>query len=214
MSELVQTGLLQNDGVSAGALLRQARMAKGLHIAAVATAIKVAPQKLELLEGDRIAELPGDAFARALAQTVCRYLQIDAAPIMAVLPAAPVHSLDRMGRGLNQPFHDGPAPRDTPAAQLLKNPVLLSALALVVAAVLVYALPKEWFSERLQRTMRSAPESGVVVQSLPLPGAQTADDVGTVMGVGSTASAALAAPMAEPSAPPAPPASPPPRQRP
>ncbi|WP_374684976.1 helix-turn-helix domain-containing protein [Rhizobacter sp. J219] len=41
---------------TAGSLLRQARVAKGLHIAALATSIKVAPRKLELLEADRYDE--------------------------------------------------------------------------------------------------------------------------------------------------------------
>ena len=46
--------------------------AQGLHIAALAAAIKVAPRKLELLEADRFDELPDATFTRALAQTVCR----------------------------------------------------------------------------------------------------------------------------------------------
>ena len=44
---------------SAGRLLREAREKQGLHIAALAAAIKVSPKKLELLESDRF-----DALAR------------------------------------------------------------------------------------------------------------------------------------------------------
>ena len=55
-----------------GALLREAREAQGLHIAALAAAIKVTQKKLELLEADRFDALPDATFARALAQTVCR----------------------------------------------------------------------------------------------------------------------------------------------
>ena len=36
--------------LSAGALLRDARKAQGLHLAAIAASIKVTPQKLEALE--------------------------------------------------------------------------------------------------------------------------------------------------------------------
>jgi cytoskeleton protein RodZ len=65
---------------SAGALLRAAREKQGLHIAALAAAIKVAPRKLDALENDRWQDLPDATFTRALAQTVCRTLKIDARP--------------------------------------------------------------------------------------------------------------------------------------
>ena len=42
---------------SAGEMLRAARQAQGLHIAALATQLKVTPRKLELLESDQHAEL-------------------------------------------------------------------------------------------------------------------------------------------------------------
>jgi cytoskeleton protein RodZ len=180
--------LVQSDGVSAGALIRQARQSKGMHIAAVANAIKVTPQKLELLESDRIAELPGDAFARALAQTVCRYLKMDAVPVMALLPATPVHGLDNMGRGLNQPFHEGMgmSRQEGQGLQILKNPVLLCAFLLVLAAVGIYFAPQSWTPGLLLRTPANASTNGIVVQSLPpLANPAVSDVAGTSMGVGS-----------------------------
>ena len=51
---------------TAGGLLRQARQAQGLHIAALAAAIKVTPRKLELLESDQFDQLPDATFTRAL----------------------------------------------------------------------------------------------------------------------------------------------------
>ena len=78
---------------TAGGLLRQARQAQGLHIAALAAAIKVVPRKLELLESDQFDQLPDATFTRALAQTVCRTLKIDAAPILALLPPPSGHRL-------------------------------------------------------------------------------------------------------------------------
>jgi cytoskeleton protein RodZ len=185
---LVNPELVQSDGISAGALIRQARQSKGLHIAAVANAIKVTPQKLELLESDRIAELPGDAFARALAQTVCRYLKMDAIPVMALLPAPPVHGLDHMGRGLNQPFHEGMgmSRQEGQGVQILKNPVLLCAFLLVLAALGMYFAPQSWLPGLLARAPANAPANGVVVQSLPLAAPVVSDVAGTAMGVGST----------------------------
>ncbi len=43
---------------TAGEMLRAARMAHGIHIAALAASIKVSVKKLEALESDRIEELP------------------------------------------------------------------------------------------------------------------------------------------------------------
>ena len=71
---------------SAGRLLREARERQGLHIAALAASIKVTPKKLELLEADRFDALPDATFTRALAQTVCRALKIDSAPVLRLLP--------------------------------------------------------------------------------------------------------------------------------
>ena len=76
---------LQLPAATAGALLRQARQAQGMHIAVLAAAIKVSQRKLEALEGDRLDELPDATFTRALAQTVCRTLKIDPAPVLALL---------------------------------------------------------------------------------------------------------------------------------
>ena len=71
---------------SAGQLLREAREAQGLHVAALAVALKVPVKKLEALEADRLEELPDAVFVRALASSVCRALKIDPAPILEKLP--------------------------------------------------------------------------------------------------------------------------------
>ena len=75
--------------VTSGTLLRQARTAHGLHIAALAATVKVPQRKLEALESDRLDELPDAAFARALAKKVCHVLKIDAEPILALMPQPP-----------------------------------------------------------------------------------------------------------------------------
>ena len=117
MSELSDTQPLQSAATTAGALLRQARQAQGLHIAALAAAIKVTPRKLELLEADRYDELPDATFTRALAQTVCRTLKIDVAPVLALLPQAGAIALMPGKGGLNAPFHERPG-RDEPGLAL------------------------------------------------------------------------------------------------
>ncbi|MEO5733502.1 MAG: helix-turn-helix transcriptional regulator, partial [Rubrivivax sp.] len=99
---------------SAGALLRAAREGQGLHIAALAAAIKVSPRKLDALENDRLSELPDATFSRALAQTVCRTLKIDARPVLALLPAAGATSIEPISRTAHAPFRERSG-RDAPS---------------------------------------------------------------------------------------------------
>ncbi|MBU7575138.1 MAG: helix-turn-helix domain-containing protein, partial [Hydrogenophaga sp.] len=64
------------EGASRPVLLRAAREAAGLHIAALAAALKVPVKKLEALEAGRYSELPDLTFARALASSACRHLKV------------------------------------------------------------------------------------------------------------------------------------------
>lgn len=151
------------EGVTAGSLLRQARTAKGLHIAALASAIKVTPRKLELLEADRFDELPGATFTRALAQTVCRTLKIDSAPVLALLPQPVDEGLARMSVGLNEPFRDRPGQRVPSELPWLKSPVLLGAAVLAVASVVLYLLPAGWVSDMARSRPASEPDAAPAV---------------------------------------------------
>jgi cytoskeleton protein RodZ len=126
---------------SAGALLRQARQAQGMHIAVLATAIKVTPRKLEALENDRFDELPDATFTRALAQTVCRTLKIDPAPVLALLPRPPGHRLEQVGEGINAPFRDRPGLNQGSEASLLGSPAVWAPLLILILAGVVYVLP-------------------------------------------------------------------------
>ncbi|MEO8154184.1 MAG: helix-turn-helix domain-containing protein [Rhizobacter sp.] len=159
-----QPGELPQSALTAGGLLRQARLAKGLHIAALATSIKVAPRKLELLESDRFDDLPGATFTRALAQTVCRTLKIDAAPVLALLPLPANHDLAQMSMGLNAPFRDRPGRREPSDLQFLKSPIVLGAAILVIASALLYLLPAGWISDATQRATTS-------IEAVALPSA-------------------------------------------
>jgi cytoskeleton protein RodZ len=131
------------DAAQAGALLRAARQQQGLHIAALAASIKVAPAKLEALESGRTHELPDATFTRALALTVCRVLKIDAAPVLALLPGAPAGSLERVDSGLNTPFRER-AGRGDPAGWLpWRHPVLWLAGLLLAAAAAFVLVPSQ-----------------------------------------------------------------------
>ncbi len=179
--------------VTAGGLLRQARMAKGLHIAALATSIKVAPRKLELLEADRFDELPGATFTRALAQTICRSLKIDAAPVLALLPQPAGQSLSHMNLGLNAPFRDRPGRREPSDLQFMSNPVVLGAAALLAASALLYLLPAGWISEITQRVTAAVepnvatPPGAIAPEPTVVPASSTV--IETVPSVPASASA-------------------------
>ncbi len=105
-------------------MLRAAREKQGLHIAALAAAIKVSPRKLEALEADRLSELPDATFTRALAQTMCRTLKIDARPVLELLPPAPSLMLRPIGGGLNAPFRERPGREDPGLAGAALRPML------------------------------------------------------------------------------------------
>ncbi len=122
-------------------MLRAAREKQGLHIAALAAAIKVTPRKLDALENDRWHELPDATFTRALAQTVCRTLKIDARPVLDLLPAPGAVVLEPASNVLNEPFHERPGQTDGGFAASAIRPMVWAAAALMLAAVAVYFLP-------------------------------------------------------------------------
>lgn len=142
MSEAAAAAPAPAGAASAGRLLREARERQGLHIAALAASIKVAPKKLEMLEADRYDALPDATFTRALAQTVCRALKIDAAPVLGLLPPPVGHRLEHVAEGLNAPFRDRPGAlvqRDWPA--FAARPVVWVTALILAAALAVVLLP-------------------------------------------------------------------------
>ncbi|MFC6282909.1 MULTISPECIES: helix-turn-helix domain-containing protein [Polaromonas] len=147
MSELAAPSPPENspadagDSVSAGVLLRQAREAAGLHIAALAVSLKVPVKKLEALESDRFDLLPDAVFVRALASSVCRTLKIDAAPILQRLPQTGRPRLTHPGTGINAPFR---APSDGPGPSIwaqISRPAVLAGLVLLLGALVLILLP-------------------------------------------------------------------------
>jgi cytoskeleton protein RodZ len=130
------------EGPSAGTILRRAREAAGLHVAALAVSLKVPVRKVEALESDRYDLLTDAVFVRALASSVCRALKIDSQPVLARLPQMATPRLTRQSEGINTPFR---APSDgAPPTWLdqLSRPVFLAVFALLLAALVLVLLPK------------------------------------------------------------------------
>lgn len=122
----------------AGTLLRRARESAGLHVAALAVALKVPVRQIEALEADRLDLLPDPTFARALASSVCRQLRVDPQPILGLMPQGGPRSV-KVPEGL-EAFR-GPGESAASWTDRLGRPAVLVAGALLIAAVLLLALP-------------------------------------------------------------------------
>lgn len=202
------------DGLTAGALLRQAREAAGLHVSTLAANLKVPVRKLEALEEDRYDLLPDAVFVRALASSVCRTLRIDPQPVLSRLPQTPHPRLAQDRDGINAPFRpSGDVPRGGWFDQV-SRPVALTVVALLLAAVVLIFLPtRDDTPEPVQGAADPAMPPGTPANVTAAPAEPRADAASAPAPVDAVASAALTlaasapAPAALPAAVPAPAAS-------
>jgi len=127
--------------LSAGQTIRQAREAAGLHIAALAVALKVPVKKLEALESDHYDQLLDVVFARALASSVCRHLKLEPEDVLGKLPSAPRQALTEDTSHLNARF-----PSEGSTLVGMKLPVSKNTLwavgAVLFAALLLVLWPQ------------------------------------------------------------------------
>lgn len=150
---------------TAGAILRAARERQGLHIAALAAAIKVPPAKLDALEHGRYDELTDNTFARALAQSVCRVLKIDPKPVLELLPAAAASHLEKVGGGVKAPFRERAGPGESDEARLWHSPVFWIVLLLLVAAAAFVWWPRRGVGAQAP----ASPNTAVAPMPAPAP---------------------------------------------
>jgi len=183
-----------NDALTAGALLRRAREAAGLHVAALAVSLKVPVPKLEALEQDRWDLLPDAVFARALAASVCRTLKIDPQPVLDRLPQTAAPRLIHTDEGINAPFRapgDGTAPT---WLNLFSRPTFLIVFALLLGALVLILLPSmqrdDSAASAASSSKATAPAQPVVVPGTVL---EPAANVAQPMAAMAAASVALPA---------------------
>lgn len=154
--------------LGAGAQLKRAREAAGIHVGALAVMLKVPVHRLEALESERWDLLPDAVFVRALAGSVCRVLKIDAAPVLERLPN-PARQPVTPDAGLNAPFRGAPGQgAATLAALQLSRPLVLAVLALLLGAVALLFLPT------LQRLASHTQADGTPTVTQPTPAAAVA----------------------------------------
>lgn len=148
----------QSVPMRAGAMLRDAREAQGLHIAALAVALKVPVRKLEALEAGRFDQLPDMVFVRSLALSVCRALKVDPAPIMASLPEPQFNQFKINETGLNTTFKDSPGTSRHGFFAQLSSPIGVGVLFLVVAIAVILVWPVKPLFEDEAQTAKEAAE--------------------------------------------------------
>lgn len=173
MSE--ETTPSQPAGPTAGTLLRQAREATGLHVAALAVSLKVPVRKLEALEQDRYELLTDTVFVRALASSVCRTLNVDPQPVLERLPRTIMPRLVPDTEGINTAFRapgDGAPPS---WRQQLSRPVFLVVFALLLGALVLVLLPSVRRLDSIVAPATTQPAgpaaaSGAAAVSQPTPG--------------------------------------------
>lgn len=121
-----------------GGRLRAAREARGLHLAMLSVTLKVPTRQLEALENDHYDAFRGPAFVRAVAQSMCRYLGIDPAPVLAGLPQT-VTSMALRPSAVEAPVHQTVRARRTGAGLRVSRQVMvLGGLMLLGSAALIW----------------------------------------------------------------------------
>jgi cytoskeleton protein RodZ len=122
--------------LTAGAMLRAAREAAGLHIGALAVTLRVPVKKLEALEADRFELLPDIVFVRALAASVCRNLNIDPLQVLARLPQTDSPHLRTDESGINVTFRANAGGSGSLFWDQISKPSVLIGFALLIGALI------------------------------------------------------------------------------
>jgi len=166
----------QSTSKLAGAMLKDAREAQGLHIAALAVALKVPVRKLEALEAGRFDQLPDLVFVRSLALSVCRALKVDPAPIMSSLPEPQFNQFKVNETGLNTTFKDAPGTSRRGLLAQVSSPIGLGVLLLVIGIAVILAWPvKPLFEDEPQASKEAAEQ--MPAMELPVEATQASTSV-------------------------------------
>lgn len=163
-----QPALLPVASVTAGQMIKEARVASGLHIGTLSMALKVPVKKLEALESEDWIVLPDVVFVRALATSVCRQIKLDSAPVLAALPQVARYRAvtdDGEKAAINQPFHSAADAKFSWSKLPISMPMIAGALVLLLAAVVLIFLPS--FSQQTLSSRVLVPEAPAITPIFP-----------------------------------------------
>ena len=193
MSDSVVESKLSADGVdalqtTAGDILKNARQSAGIHIEALAVALKVPVSKLEALESNNFDLLSDTVFLRALASSVCRTLKLDPASVLSLLPQSQAPRLIPERTDINTPVKTAGKTFVTTKSSRHSSWLTASVLLLLAGAAAVFYWPagyQPWDAWRTKQIPAVAvapepapPDAGTVpVSALPTsPSATTVSE--------------------------------------
>lgn len=153
--------------VTAGSLLRDARVAAGVHLESIAFSLKVPVDKIAALERDDASVFADTTFMRALASSVCRGLRIDPTPVLALMPRGTGY---RLGNDVERP-HTALRDRSEmgPSAGWLgrsRRWFVAAVLLLLIGAAAVVFTPQGWNLFDIASAVR-APQAPLSVDVMP-----------------------------------------------
>jgi cytoskeleton protein RodZ len=125
-----------------GMMLRSAREAAGLSVAAVAQQLKLAPRQVVALEEGDVSALPGRTFVRGFARNYARLLRLDSEAVLAALPDSAAPSSLEHPSLAPSPRPMGELPRDTQTRSSAARWAIPLALVAVVSVAAVYEISR------------------------------------------------------------------------
>ena len=173
MSESVVESKLSTDGVdalqtTAGEILKNARQSAGIHIEALAVALKVPVSKLEALESNNFDLLSDTVFLRALASSVCRTLKLDPASVLSLLPQSQAPRLIPERTDINTPVKTAGKTFVSTKSSRHSSWLTASVLLLLASAAAVFYWPAEYQPWDAWRT-KQIPAAAVPAAPEPVP---------------------------------------------
>ena len=153
----------ENWSITAGQMLKQARLDAGLHIASLAVSLRVPVKRIEALENGQIDLLPDLVFVRALTSSICQTLKIDALPILDKLPKAALPRLNGDDVAINTPIGVAGAGTGAQLSNIVTSPWLMGVVLLCIGAAGIYFWPKTstLAVSDLVASAKSLPEPGI-----------------------------------------------------
>jgi len=159
---------VQTPTPTAGDILRNYRIDQKVSLIDLASVLRVSVAKLEALENNAWEQLHDAMFVRSLSLAVCRQLQTDAAPVLALLPE---HDHSKLGekneKGLNSPLsRPSLLPQSTfDNLNVFFTPMRWAALGLFVLALCLAIWPEvqHWI------VFKDNPEAAGVAAPVVLP---------------------------------------------